>query len=128
MHKVNVIYDIEPEYLFDNTNDEHEVKLSKNKGKNVKISDKIFDHMLSEGLIKKTNDGYVFVGKYEDIKKLEPPETKTSEVKKDVKKPKTKESKTKKEKLLEELEDLFSKGMINEPAYQKTKERLLEQI
>ena len=64
-----MIYDIEPEYLFDDTNNGYEIKINKDKGKNVKISDKLFDLMLSEGLIKKTEDGYVFVGKYEDDSK-----------------------------------------------------------
>ncbi|UCD13027.1 MAG: hypothetical protein JSW60_05545 [Thermoplasmatales archaeon] len=66
MHKVDVMYDIGLEYILDDLNiDEH--KLKTNKGKHVKISDKIFDLMLNEGLIKKTDGGYIFVGKYKDI-------------------------------------------------------------
>jgi hypothetical protein len=41
--------------------------MTHDKGKNVKISDKVFDLMLDEGLLRKTDDGYVFVGKYEDL-------------------------------------------------------------
>ncbi len=66
MHKVDVMYDIGLEYLFDEVNDEHKLKRNNNREKNVKISDKLFDFMLEEGLIKKTEGGYVFVGKYED--------------------------------------------------------------
>jgi hypothetical protein len=41
--------------------------MTHDKAKNVKVSDKVFDLMLDEGLLRKTDDGYVFVGKYEDI-------------------------------------------------------------
>jgi hypothetical protein len=43
------------------------MKITNDKGKNVKVSDKVFDLMLDEGLLRKTDDGYVFVGKYEDL-------------------------------------------------------------
>ncbi len=66
MHRVDVMYDIELEYLFDDLNDKYKLKINKDKEKNVKIPDKLFDLMLKEGLIKKTEGGYVFVGKYED--------------------------------------------------------------
>ena len=66
MHKVDVMYDIELEYLFDDLNDKYKLKINKDKEKNVKIPDKLFDFMLKEGLIKKTEGGYVFVGKYKD--------------------------------------------------------------
>ena len=70
MPKVNVMYDIGQEYLFEETNDEYELKIYKDKGKNVKISNKLFDLMKSEGLLQKTDDGYVFVGKKEDLMEL----------------------------------------------------------
>ena len=66
MHRVDVMYDIELEYLFDDLNDKYKLKINKDKEKNVKIPDKLFDLMLKEGLIKKTEDGYVFVGQYKD--------------------------------------------------------------
>ncbi len=65
MPKVNVMYEIGPEYLYEEI-ENYDVKY-KDSGKNVKISNKVFDLMKSEGLIKKTGDGYVFVGKYEDL-------------------------------------------------------------
>jgi len=66
MHKVDVIYDIGLEYLLDNnTTDEIEIKT--NRGKQVKISDKLFDYMVKEGLIKKTEDGYIFIGNHQDL-------------------------------------------------------------
>jgi hypothetical protein len=68
MHKVNVICDTGQEYFFDDADDEYEA--NNDKRKNVKVSDKLFDLMLNEGLIKKTEDGYVFVGEYEDALKM----------------------------------------------------------
>ncbi len=67
MTRVNVIYDIEQEYLFEEANNKYEIKTFKDKEKNIKISNKLFDLMKSEGLIQKVDDGYVFVGKKEDL-------------------------------------------------------------
>ena len=66
MPKINVMYELEPNYLEDETPDE-KVKTTYDRSKNVKVSDKVFDLMLDEGLLRKTDDGYVFVGKYEDL-------------------------------------------------------------
>ena len=66
MPKVNIMYELEPECL-NNEGPEYKIKMNNDRGKNVKISDKVFDLMMSEGLIKKTDDGYVFVGKYDDL-------------------------------------------------------------
>jgi hypothetical protein len=66
MPKINVYYELEPNYLNEETPD-YKIKLTNDKGKNVKVSDKVFDLMLDEGLLRKTDDGYVFVGKYEDL-------------------------------------------------------------
>lgn len=68
MPKINVIYDLEPNDLNDNT-PEYKIKMKYDKEKNIKISDKVFDLMLEEGLLRKTDEGYVFVGKYEDFHK-----------------------------------------------------------
>ena len=70
MTKVNVIYDIGAEYLFEDTKNEYEIKNHKDKKKNVKVSEKLFDLMVSEGFIEKIDDGYVFVAKEEDLKEL----------------------------------------------------------
>jgi hypothetical protein len=67
MHKIDVIYDMGLDYIFDENPKQIKVKTSK--GKQVKISDEIFDFMINEGLIKKTDDGYIFVGKTKDIAK-----------------------------------------------------------
>ena len=67
MTRVNVIYDIEQEYLFEDTNNKYEIKIHNSKEKNIKISNKLFDLMKSEGLIQKVDDGYIFVGKKEDL-------------------------------------------------------------
>lgn len=66
MPKINVMYELEPNYLEDETPDD-KVKTTYDRSKNVKVSDKVFDLMLDEGLLRKTDDGYVFVGKYEDL-------------------------------------------------------------
>ncbi len=66
MPKINVMYELEPNYLSDEA-PEYKIKMTNNKEKNVKVSDKVFDLMMSEGLLRKTDDGYVFVGKYEDL-------------------------------------------------------------
>jgi hypothetical protein len=66
MPKINVMYELEPNYIDDEAPD-YKIKMTNDRGKNVKISDKVFDLMLDEGLLRKTDDGYVFVGKYEDI-------------------------------------------------------------
>ncbi len=66
MPKINVMYELEPNDM----NEEglvYKIKTTNDKGKNVKVSDKVFDLMLDEGLLRKTDDGYVFVGKYEDL-------------------------------------------------------------
>jgi len=70
MHKVDVMYDLELEYLFDEGDDGKKCISNKGKGKHVMVSDKIFNLMLKEGLIKKTDDGFIFVGKYEDTLKM----------------------------------------------------------
>jgi hypothetical protein len=66
MPKINVMYELEPNYLSDEA-PEYKIKMTHDKAKNVKVSDKVFDLMLDEGLLRKTDDGYVFVGKYEDL-------------------------------------------------------------
>lgn len=66
MPKINVMYELEPNYLTDEA-PEYKIKMTQDKAKNVKVSDKVFDLMLDEGLLRKTDDGYVFVGKYEDL-------------------------------------------------------------
>lgn len=67
MPKINVMYELEADYI-NNDGFDYKIKMNNDRGKNVKISDKVFDLMMSEGLIRKTDDGYVFVGKYEDLR------------------------------------------------------------
>ena len=66
MPKINVMYELEQNYLTDEA-PEYKIKMTHDKAKNVKVSDKVFDLMLDEGLLRKTDDGYIFVGKYEDL-------------------------------------------------------------
>ncbi|HUS99270.1 MAG TPA: hypothetical protein VMY59_03025 [Candidatus Thermoplasmatota archaeon] len=66
MPKINVMYELEPNFFNDEVPD-YKIKMTPDKRKNVKVSEKVFDLMLDEGLLRKTDDGYVFVGKYEDL-------------------------------------------------------------
>lgn len=70
MPRVNIIYDIQPEYIVQDTETEYEIKMGKDRSRHIKVSEKVFDLMVSEGMIKKTDDGYVFVAKYDEVKKL----------------------------------------------------------
>ncbi len=67
MQKVNILYEIGLEYLFDEKSETPKASPSKLKPKLIQVSDKVFDMMVSEGLIRKTTDGYVFVGKKTDL-------------------------------------------------------------
>ena len=67
MPRVDVILDMEPDYITENNYDKNYKKIKKDKEKTIKIDDELFEHALREGLIEKTEDGYVFVGKYEDV-------------------------------------------------------------
>ena len=69
MVRVNVINDLGLDYLLDEPTDkQRKIALSKYHNKNIKISDELFEHMFKEGLVKKTKDGYVFVGTYDELK------------------------------------------------------------
>jgi hypothetical protein len=66
MPKINVMYEIDPTYL-NEEEPENKIKMTYERGKNIEISEKVFDLMMDEGLLRRTNDGYVFIGKYEDL-------------------------------------------------------------
>ncbi len=70
MNRVDVIMDIEPDYLMDELQNNSYKKPKKTNEKSIKIPNELFQHAIQEGLIEKTDDGYVFVGKYEDVKAL----------------------------------------------------------
>jgi hypothetical protein len=70
MSRVDVIMDIDQTYLMDAPNKKYEKTIKDHTGKTIKIKDKIFEFALQEGLIEKTDDGYVFVGTYEDLAKF----------------------------------------------------------
>ena len=59
MPKINVMYELEPIYLNDETPD-YKLKITNDKGKNVKVSDKVFDLMLGSA---KTRHDLAFHGK-----------------------------------------------------------------
>jgi len=69
MHKINVIYELEPEFVKEKESNAYQLKIHNDKGKNIRVSNKVFDLMMSEGLIKQTPYGYVFVGKYDKPEK-----------------------------------------------------------
>jgi len=68
MTRVDIIMDIEREYYLDENPSQHKPK--KDHNRTIKIDNELFQQAIEEGIIEKTNDGYVFVGKYDDIKKL----------------------------------------------------------
>jgi hypothetical protein len=67
MTKVNIMYDLEQDYLTDELHRRPTFPMNGPKNRSLKVSDRVFDIMLSEGLLRKTDDGYVFVGRYEDL-------------------------------------------------------------
>ncbi len=66
MPKINIMYELDPIESVEE-NQECKIKIPYEKGRNIKVSDKVFELMKDEGLLRKTEDGYVFVGKYEDL-------------------------------------------------------------
>jgi hypothetical protein len=67
MHRVNVIMDMDPEDLMDAEDTSHRKKVATKKEKTIKINDDLFDIAMRKGLIEKTDDGYIFIGEYEDL-------------------------------------------------------------
>lgn len=65
MHRINVILDIDQEDLMEDKNikPHRKVKIKKS----IKIKDDLFEIALRKGLIEKTEDGYIFIGDYEDL-------------------------------------------------------------
>ena len=62
MTRVNIINDLGLEYLYDDTPIKQK-NTNEKKQRLIKITQDLFESMVDEGLIKKTDDGYVFVGK-----------------------------------------------------------------
>ena len=67
MHRINVILDMDPEDLMEAENTNHRKKVATKKEKTIKINDDLFDIAMRKGLIEKTDDGYIFIGEYEDL-------------------------------------------------------------
>lgn len=67
MHRVNVILDIDPEDLMEAEDTKSRKKILAKKEKVIKINDSLFDIALRKGLIEKTEDGYIFIGDYEEL-------------------------------------------------------------
>jgi len=65
MHRIDVVFDIDQEYLMENKYIKTDKRLKKEKS--IKINDSLFDIALRKGLIEKTEDGYIFIGDYEDL-------------------------------------------------------------
>ena len=62
MTRVNIINELGLEYLYDDT-PINQKNNNEKKQRLIIISQDIFESMVDEGLIKKTDDGYIFVGK-----------------------------------------------------------------
>jgi len=67
MHGVNVILDMDPEDLMEAEDTKHRKKVAAKKEKVIKINDDLFDIAMRKGLIEKTDEGYIFIGEYEDL-------------------------------------------------------------
>jgi len=67
MHRVNVILDMDPEDLMEAEDTSHRKKVAAKTEKVIKINDDLFDIAMRKGLIEKTDDGYIFIGEYEDL-------------------------------------------------------------
>lgn len=67
MHRINVILDMDPEDLMEAENINHRKKVAAKKEKTIKINDDLFGIAMRKGLIEKTDDGYIFIGEYEDL-------------------------------------------------------------
>ncbi len=65
MHRINILSDVDQEYFIEKRQTKDNKKPKKEKS--IKINDQLFDIALRKGLIEKTDDGYVFVGDYEDL-------------------------------------------------------------
>ncbi len=65
MHRINILSDVDQEYFMEKRQTKDNKKPKKEKS--IKINDQLFDIALRKGLIEKTDDGYVFVGDYEDL-------------------------------------------------------------
>jgi hypothetical protein len=64
MHGINVILDIDQEYLMIVDLD-FDKKIARKQI--IKDKDDLFEFVLKRGLVKKTEEGYVFVGKLKDL-------------------------------------------------------------
>ena len=62
MHKVKIM-DLYPDQFFE----DKDKKFKRKKIKAIKINDNLFEIGLRKGLIEKNNDGYYFIGDYEEL-------------------------------------------------------------
>ncbi len=64
---MNVLLDIDQEYLMDRKKSKADKKGKQKHDNTIKLNDDLFEIALRKGLIEKTDDGYVFVGDYEEL-------------------------------------------------------------
>jgi hypothetical protein len=67
MGRVDVMLDINQEYFMNAEKINPHKKLKKKKEKTIKIPDSLFEIAFRKGLIEKTEEGYIFIGDYEDL-------------------------------------------------------------
>ena len=67
MHRIHILTDVDQEYFMEESKIKNDKKVKINKEKTIKIDDRLFDIALREGLIEKTDDGYLFIGDYRDL-------------------------------------------------------------
>ena len=62
MTRVNIINELGLEYLYEDKPTKPK-NTDEKKQRLIKVTQDVFENMVDEGLIKKTDDGYIFVGK-----------------------------------------------------------------
>jgi hypothetical protein len=67
MYKVNVLLDLDQEFMMENKPNKEDKKTRKHIEKNIKIDSDLFDIALRKGFIEKTEEGYIFKGNYKDL-------------------------------------------------------------
>jgi len=65
MHKVKIM-DVNQEQQYIDEDPKHK-KNKKKRGKTIKIDDSLFEIGVRKGLIEKNEDGYYFIGDYEEL-------------------------------------------------------------
>jgi len=70
MNHVDIMSDIQYDYIEELIGKKNIKTIIDNRGNTYEIDDKHFEAALGEGLIEKTDQGYVFIGKRKELEKF----------------------------------------------------------